>query len=63
MIGERSSASGQAALIYLTQTSSEAQTIERALGTANARLNTPPDSLGMLPRKDARDIRRIILVA
>ena len=46
MIGERSSASGQAALIYLTQTSSEAQTIERALGTANARLNTPPDSSG-----------------
>ncbi len=46
MIGERSTASGQAALIYLTQTSSEAQTIERALGTANARLNTPPDSSG-----------------
>ena len=46
MIGERSTASGQAALIYLTQTSSEAQTIERTLGTANARLNTPPDSSG-----------------
>jgi prepilin-type processing-associated H-X9-DG protein len=46
MIGERSIASGQAALIYLTQASSEAQTIERTLGTANARLNTPPDSSG-----------------
>ena len=46
MIGERSTASGQAALICLTQTSSEAQTIERTLGTANARLNAPPDSSG-----------------
>ena len=46
MIGERSTASGQAALIYLTQASSEAQTIERTLGTVNARLNTPPDSSG-----------------
>ena len=46
MIGERSTASGQAALIYLTQASSEAQTIERTLGTANARLNAPPDSSG-----------------
>ena len=46
MIGERSTASGQAALIYLTQTSAEAQTIERTLGTANAGLNTPPDSSG-----------------
>jgi prepilin-type processing-associated H-X9-DG protein len=46
MIGERSSASGQAGLIHLTQASSEAQTIERTLGTANARLNAPPDSSG-----------------
>jgi prepilin-type processing-associated H-X9-DG protein len=46
MIGERSTTSGQAGLIYLTQASSEAQTIERTLGTANARLNTPPDSSG-----------------
>lgn len=46
MIGERSTASGQAGLIYLTEASSEAQTIERTLGTANARLNTPPDSSG-----------------
>ncbi|MEO2040561.1 MAG: DUF1559 domain-containing protein, partial [Pirellulales bacterium] len=46
MIGERSTASGQAALIYVTRASSEAQTIERTLGTANARLNTPPDSSG-----------------
>jgi prepilin-type processing-associated H-X9-DG protein len=46
MIGERSTASGQAGLIHLTRASSEAQTIERTLGTANARLNTPPDSSG-----------------
>ena len=46
MIGERSTASGQAALIFFNYASKEAQTIEQALGTANARLNTPPDSSG-----------------
>ena len=37
MIGERSTASGQAALIFFNYASKEAQTIEQALGTANAR--------------------------
>ena len=46
MIGERSTASGQAALIFFNYAYKEAQTIEQALGTANARLNTPPDSSG-----------------
>ena len=46
MIGERSTASGQAALIFFNYASEEAQAIEQALGTANARLNTPPDSSG-----------------
>lgn len=46
MIGERSTASGQAALIFFNYASQEAQTIEQALGTANASLNTPPDSSG-----------------
>ena len=46
MIDERSTASGEAALIFFNYASKEAQTIEQALGTANARLNTPPDSSG-----------------
>jgi len=46
MIGERSTASGQAALIFFNYSYKEAQTIEQSLGTANARLNTPPDSSG-----------------
>ena len=46
MIGERSTASGQAALIFFNYASQEAQAIEQALGTANASLNTPPDSSG-----------------
>ena len=46
MIGERSTASGQAALIFITSATAEGQSIERTLGTAMARLNTPPDSSG-----------------
>ena len=46
MIGERSTASGQAALIFITSATAEGQSIERTLGTAMARLNTLPDSSG-----------------
>lgn len=62
MIGERSTASGQAALIFFNYASQEAQTIEQALGTANASLIHLRILPGMRLKKDAQDTLQIMRV-